>query len=627
MSFLYRAFFILCLTFVFTQSAEAGNTRSANVGDPIPAIAWNVSGAANCVPSALYPNNADGIRAFWYSLTPAGNSSTNFGGRTIGAAAGSYTFTCTAGTASDTSTLVVCNNVTQESDGGAACVAKAPATPTGLAATPGACSTGQISLDWDDVPGATTYTLRDGATVIYSGSDSDYVHTGLTAGSAHSYTVRAQNTLNSAYSASVNATAPAACVYPDLVVQSTTLPSATLTQGVPITLLGTVRNAGTATTSTGFANNFSYDTGSGWVDLPDIAKGSLPGGTTALQDSQSYTPTALGTIRFQYCVDSNNQVNESTGETPNCVQSAFVNVVVPVPGTPTGLVLNVGAAGVPACGGRMTAAWNSVSGATSYEISIDGSPYTNIGNVTNYQFNSLVPGSSHTVRVIARNSSGASAPASATANASAACNTLTVGNCTIPDLSRTCNTTVTWDITGATTPSIYNLTRTLTVPGTSMATGTAVAITLERSTAFGNESTGNNVIEARDGATVLQTRTAVASCGASSCCHPGGTGQRCQPIPKILSTPNPAWIRSGEEANLTFGILANYPGVNCTFTGAMSSAAPIAHTAAASRTNYVRTTDTLTAAQVVRVSCTAPGLATPVTGEVRVNVLPDVQEI
>lgn len=417
---------------------------------------------------------------------------------------------------------------------------------------------------------------------------------------------------------------------PDLVVSASTFPSGTtLYQNTGYTLSGTVRNSGGAAAGV-FSNNFSYNPGTGWVNPAAgyTAKGALAAGATAGADSYTFTPSALGSVQLQYCVDSYNQVSETaSGELGNCVQSATYTVVVAPPAAPTGFVLNTGAAGVPACGGRITAAWNAVTGATSYKVSVDGGAFQDIGNVTSYQFNSLVPGSSHTIQVVASNSTADSAPATATANASAICSVLAVGNCTIADLARTCNTTVTWDITGATSPSIYNLTRSQTVPGTSMATGTAVAITLERSTTFGNESNGNNVIESRDGATTLDSRTAVASCGATSFFHTTASENRCQPVPNILITPNPAWIRSGDQANLTFGILANYPGVTCTFTGAMSTAAPINHTASASRTNYVRTTDPLTAAQMVRVSCTAPGLATPITGEVRVNVLPDVQEI
>ena len=92
-------------------------------------------------------------------------------------------------------------------------VSPPPITPTGLTATPAACDTGQVNLSWSAVSGATSYQLRNSAgTVIYTGAGTSFAHTGLTAGSAQSYTVRATNAVgSSAYSGSVSATAPSAC--------------------------------------------------------------------------------------------------------------------------------------------------------------------------------------------------------------------------------------------------------------------------------------------------------------------------------------------------------------------------------------------------------------------------------
>ncbi len=91
-----------------------------------------------------------------------------------------------------------------------------PATPTGLTATASSCGTGTINVSWSASAGATSYTLKDGATVIYSGASTSYSHIGLVAGSSHSYTVSASNAAgSSAYSAAVSRTAPAACAPTD----------------------------------------------------------------------------------------------------------------------------------------------------------------------------------------------------------------------------------------------------------------------------------------------------------------------------------------------------------------------------------------------------------------------------
>jgi hypothetical protein len=93
----------------------------------------------------------------------------------------------------------------------------APATPAGLTATASSsCGTGTINVAWNSVSGAIDYTLRDGTTVIYTGASTSFSHTGLVAGSSHSYTVRANNSSGSSiYSNTVSATAPAACAPTD----------------------------------------------------------------------------------------------------------------------------------------------------------------------------------------------------------------------------------------------------------------------------------------------------------------------------------------------------------------------------------------------------------------------------
>jgi hypothetical protein len=78
-----------------------------------------------------------------------------------------------------------------------------PAVPAGLNAS--SSSTSQIVVAWNSVSGATGYDLQvDGATV--ASVSSPYSHTGLAAGSTHTYAVRAKNSAGvSAWSSSVSA--------------------------------------------------------------------------------------------------------------------------------------------------------------------------------------------------------------------------------------------------------------------------------------------------------------------------------------------------------------------------------------------------------------------------------------
>lgn len=80
--------------------------------------------------------------------------------------------------------------------------------PTNLRQT-GATTT-SITLQWDAVPGATGYKLRrNGSVIVYSGSATTKVDTGLSAGVTPSYDVQAlgngSTTSNSDYSAPIQA--------------------------------------------------------------------------------------------------------------------------------------------------------------------------------------------------------------------------------------------------------------------------------------------------------------------------------------------------------------------------------------------------------------------------------------
>ena len=79
-----------------------------------------------------------------------------------------------------------------------------PPVPTGLTASP--ASTSQINVSWNAAAGATGYDLEADGTVILN-ANSPHAHTGLAAGSTHTYRVRSKNAVGpSAFSASVSAT-------------------------------------------------------------------------------------------------------------------------------------------------------------------------------------------------------------------------------------------------------------------------------------------------------------------------------------------------------------------------------------------------------------------------------------
>ncbi len=207
-----------------------------------------------------------------------------------------------------------------------------PATPTGLTGTPAACGTGTINLTWNTVSGATTYDLRDGATVIYTGATASYSHTGLVAGSSHSYTVRATNAAgSSAYSSAVAVTAPSSCAQPDLTAAAPTPSSATV--GTPLTFTSTVSNVGGLTTGASFNNRFRVATaanGGGTVSTLSVnSLATLGASANAGVTSSSYTFSSAGTYSVSVCADQDassvGTITESN-EGNNC--SGWTNVTV-----------------------------------------------------------------------------------------------------------------------------------------------------------------------------------------------------------------------------------------------------------------------------------------------------------
>lgn len=86
--------------------------------------------------------------------------------------------------------------------------ATVPTAPTSFTATPSIIS---VSLSWaapsnNGGLAVTSYTLKRGATTIYTGSGTSFSDTGLTASTGYSYTVLATNSLGNGPTAAVSTT-------------------------------------------------------------------------------------------------------------------------------------------------------------------------------------------------------------------------------------------------------------------------------------------------------------------------------------------------------------------------------------------------------------------------------------
>lgn len=84
----------------------------------------------------------------------------------------------------------------------------APAAPT----LSGSGGNGQALLSWNTVSGATSYTLRQGTTVLATQTGTTYTRTGLTNGTAYSFTVTASNSAGTSAASNVLSITPQAPV-------------------------------------------------------------------------------------------------------------------------------------------------------------------------------------------------------------------------------------------------------------------------------------------------------------------------------------------------------------------------------------------------------------------------------
>jgi len=230
-----------------------------------------------------------------------------------------------------------------------------------------------FTASWATVTGATSYKLFIDDVEAYSGTNLNFSKTGLTASSTHSYYVQAINSGGtSANSSTINVT-----LNPD----APTAPVASAATTVATTSFTANWGASTnATSYTLFVNGTSVYTGT--------------------SRSVNVTSLTAGTAYTYYV-----QASNVTGTSSN---SNSINVTT-VPVAPTAnTATNITST-------SFTASWGSITGATSYNLFVDGtSVYT--GTNLNYGVTGLSSGITHTYYVQAINSGGSSA-SSTTINA------------------------------------------------------------------------------------------------------------------------------------------------------------------------------------------------------------------
>ncbi len=268
-----------------------------------------------------------------------------------------------------------------------------PSTPTGLNPSAGCVAlTPKVDLAWNGVSGATSYDMQwcsgGGCTpnTLISGiSTNVYAHTNRTAGIVYGYRVRATNSAGSSvYSATQYATAQScAAAAPRLIICPAAAPSITVGKSTNLEARYWANLALVPDCTTG-----SYNTVTG-----SATWGSSNNGLATVSSGGVVTGVAAGSPNITATYSGLPAVKSVTVTAPS------------TPTAPTGLTATPDAA----CGsGQINVSWNSVAGASGYDLQIDGSPtWTSLGNVLTYTHTGLANSSSHTYRVRAWNGVGA----------------------------------------------------------------------------------------------------------------------------------------------------------------------------------------------------------------------------
>jgi fibronectin type 3 domain-containing protein len=260
----------------------------------------------------------------------------------------------------------------------------APPAPTGLVAWPGDA---KVGLTWNASAGATSYRVKRSTvnggpyTVLSTVTTTSYASGGLTNGTTYYYVVSALNSGGESPNSTQVAATPQAPPPP-----------------APTGLAATPGDGQVALTWTASAGATSYR----------VKRSTVNGGpytTVGSPTATSYTDPGLTNGTTYYYVVS--AVN-SAGESPNSAQAtAMPKAAVTPPAAPTGVAATPGDA-------QVALTWTASSGATSYNVkrsTVNGGPYTTVGNPTSTSFTDLglTNGTTYYYVVSALNSGGESA--------------------------------------------------------------------------------------------------------------------------------------------------------------------------------------------------------------------------
>lgn len=191
--------------------------------------------------------------------------------------------------------------------------------------------------------------------------------------------------------------------------------------------------------------------------------------------------------------------------------------------------------------------------------------------------------------------------------------------CEIGVGERSCEGALTWNISDAIDPNLYN------------ANGPTYSNNSSGNAELFDLDYGLNTVFVRDGVEPLANVELLVACASGS----SWNGLICDtlppppPAPAISIAVDRELVRSGESVTSNIEVTAAYPAT-CTVYGVQNAPVVFAHSGTPATDTYSATTRTLTSSQIITVTCEAvpaiPGVA-DTTSETRVDVIPVMQEL
>ncbi len=232
------------------------------------------------------------------------------------------------------------------------------------------CVTGAsiINISWDETEGATNYQVEADGKVVYTGTNTTYVHRGLKEKSKHQYRVRAGNiggysewsTPYEVTTASLNNTTPRNLTY--------------------------YREDSTTTAIV-------------WDGSSNVSKYRIEVNGVLLEEELTSTKTSIPTIPDkQYRVRIAALVQEGDKTVYDWSDEMSFNAPSNLPGIPK-------ISDISATSDKITLSWDEVTGANGYDIDIEGQ-IIDVKNKQTYTITNLKPSTSYPVKVRAYNSAG-----------------------------------------------------------------------------------------------------------------------------------------------------------------------------------------------------------------------------